>query len=524
MTTTAELLARCRIFAEFPPALLAELAAMASVEEVPAGRRVTTAGHAPDELVVVAAGRFRVESAGDEVAQLGVGDAIGEISLIDDGVASADAVALRPSLVVELPIASIRELLLQQSESLLGLAAILAERLRDRNRQPGPGSPRVVAVRGGPETGALIDALLAANPQARVADSDRRIWELEPDHLVLVDGERTDTLSDVELIVRGAGRPVPEQRSPRRLDLHLPGRPAQPLSPGASLSIAVDPSDPASVERLTRLAVGGAEALVLGGGGWRTSATLGVLEELDTAGFSYDLIVGVSAMSPTAVLVGHEEPFDEIMARAQRFAADIRLGRDLWPSSSSITTGRSLTGAARRACGDLRLEDLARPVLVGVSSVTTGRVLGVREGPAWRAVRASASLPAVFPPMPIGDELCVDGGVIDNLPVDLVNQTLPDPVVTAVSVGRPGDLDVGTFDEDGVVSRTRWPTTPSQVASLITACARSRADVAPCDHLIEPDIGDASLFDASQFEEALERGRRAGRAHVEHRRRATGAE
>ena len=118
--------------------------------------------------------------------------------------------------------------------------------------------------------------------------------------------------------------------------------------------------------------------------------------------------------------------------------------------------------------------------------------------------------------------MCVDGGVIDNLPIDLVNETLPDPAVTAISVGRPCDLDVGAFAADGVVSRSRRPTMPNQLVNLLTSFVRKRSDLAPCDHLIEPDVGDASLFDASQFAEAMERGRQAGRDHLARRRPAGG--
>ena len=350
MTTTVDLLARCRIFAEFPRPLLDELAALASVAEIPAGRQVTTAGQAPDKLIVVAAGRFRIESAGDEVAQLGVGDAIGEISLIDDGVASANAVALRPSLVVELPSRRSARSSCNRPRacsgwwrsSPSGYAWATDDRARARpglsqsGAGPRPGISSTPSWPPPPTPGSLT-------PSARSGNSNPTIWSSSMASGPMPCRHRAGGTNGPPDRSRSAFAPPP--RPP-------PGGPPRSAALAGSLVVGGGRPRPARDHR-TDDAAGGRT-----GRGprprWRRLADVGhprCPRGAARSGLEYDLVVGVSAMSPTAVLLGQGQPFDEIVARTHRFASDIRLGRDLWPSSSSITTGRSLTEAARRPAG-----------------------------------------------------------------------------------------------------------------------------------------------------------------------------
>ncbi len=245
---------------------------------------------------------------------------------------------------------------------------------------------------------------------------------------------------------------------------------------------------------------------------------MGVLAELETPGFGYDMFVGVSATSVSAVLLAQDRSAADVAERTMQFARRISLARDFGPTSYSFTTGRSLTAAARTSSGEVKLEHLRRPCRIGATSLTDGGLRGIAHGHAWKAIRASASLPIIFPPMRIDGELMVDGGVVDNVPTSLAYDVLPDPVVTAISANRTPAFDVTSVSNDGIAGRALLSGDRRQFLHLMTACLRPNSGSIVCDQLIEPAIGDSGLWDASQFDDGFEQGRIAGRTHVESQR------
>src|SRR6185312_9957174 len=72
--------------------------------------------------------------------------------------------------------------------------------------------------------------------------------------------------------------------------------------------------------------------------------------------------------------------------------------------------------------GDLRIEELTKPFFCVSSDLTTGRIHEHRAGRLWRALRASVALPGILPPVTYHGHLLVDGGVMNNLPVDVMRE------------------------------------------------------------------------------------------------------
>ena len=72
--------------------------------------------------------------------------------------------------------------------------------------------------------------------------------------------------------------------------------------------------------------------------------------------------------------------------------------------------------------GDVRIEELPKPFFCVSSDLTTGRIHEHRAGMLWRALRASVALPGILPPVTHHGHLLVDGGVMNNLPVDVMRE------------------------------------------------------------------------------------------------------
>ena len=100
---------------------------------------------------------------------------------------------------------------------------------------------------------------------------------------------------------------------------------------------------------------------------------------------------------------------------------------------------------SRKHFGDIKIEELAKPYFCVSSDLTTGRDHIHRTGLLWRALRASVALPGILPPVTAeGGHLLVDGGVMNNLPIDVMAQEARGPII-AVDVS--GEIDLHADDD-----------------------------------------------------------------------------
>jgi NTE family protein len=131
----------------------------------------------------------------------------------------------------------------------------------------------------------------------------------------------------------------------------------------------------------------------------------------------------------------------------------------------------------------------------------------------WKALRASAAIPGVFPPVRDGDRLLGDGAIVDRLPVGVMRDRHPQARVFAVDLATPTGLDARGHAEDGRVSWRRAlrpaPRTPGlgSVMGRIIEVTGSSGDLG--DVTIRPAIGELSLRNATR---AVDQAMAAGRA------------
>ncbi|OCA93083.1 patatin-like phospholipase family protein [Actinobaculum suis] len=177
-------------------------------------------------------------------------------------------------------------------------------------------------------------------------------------------------------------------------------------------------------------------ALVLGSGGARGWAHIGVIEELEARGHE---IVAVSGSSIGAVVGGAwaagklpelKEWITGLTKREVRKYYDWSLG------GPGLLRGEKITAAIAGVVGNPRIEDLRAPFTVVCVDLLTGREVWFQKGPLQPAIRASFSLPGIFWPVRVGDRILVDGGVLNPLPVEPVLPTDFDAVV-AVNLRGP---------------------------------------------------------------------------------------
>jgi NTE family protein len=184
----------------------------------------------------------------------------------------------------------------------------------------------------------------------------------------------------------------------------------------------VVPSESADMARLARLLTGKAIGLVLSGGGARGFAHIGVIRALHERGIPIDYLGGTSMGA--VIAAQHALGWDgQTMAR---------INREEWPRCEpqknytlplvALNSARRMDQMLRRMFGDIEIENLPIKFFCVSTNLSKAAATIHRAGPLWKAVRASVSIPGIGPPAIENGEILVDGGLVDNLPVETMKK------------------------------------------------------------------------------------------------------
>lgn len=171
--------------------------------------------------------------------------------------------------------------------------------------------------------------------------------------------------------------------------------------------------------------------LVLGGGGSRGFAHIGVLQVLHREQIPIDFIVGTSMGAIAGVLYALGLAPDEIAAGMQQEINKANPSRPLNRLSLLTSTARQrrLQRLIEPAVGDRTFADLTIPVTVMAVDMLLGQEVEIREGPLLPTLLASCAVPGVFPPVEIDGRQLSDGGVIDSLATHVAVSQRADKII-----------------------------------------------------------------------------------------------
>ncbi|MFE1601085.1 patatin-like phospholipase family protein [Methylobacterium sp. ID0610] len=461
---------------------------------VVAGGRVLFEQDAPaDALYALVSGavgisaRDPVTGTPRPVARVRPPETVGEMALLSGEPRSATATALRDSYLLRLSKAAFDDLVAHHPATMLYFARLLATRLRSASAPQRIATPLTFAVIGvtqGVTAAAFAEAFAAALPGRSAMlpqwpqDADEtwfhvlesahdqvvyaaeapgtawaRLCLRRADHVLLLAGPAQPACADL------AGRiamPVPgwtrqdlvvvtaaDARSPGPLDAEVTALPVS-LRLQARAGLAAD------VARIARIAGGRARGLVLGGGGARGFAHLGVMRALAEAGIAVDLVAGTSMGAITGASLAMGWDPEEIAAHTVAAFVETSPLNDYTLPLTALTRGVKVDRRLAQHFGETRIEDLRLPFFCVSSNLTTGAAMVHREGPLALALRASIAIPGLLPPVLDAAGVLVDGGVMNNLPADLM-AALGRGAVLAVDVAS--DLALETMPRRGLRGR-----------------------------------------------------------------------
>jgi NTE family protein len=236
--------------------------------------------------------------------------------------------------------------------------------------------------------------------------------------------------------------------------------------------------------------------LALGGGAVRGAAHIGVLQVLEREGIVPDIVVGTSVGAAIGAAYAAGVSTSEI-SRLFHTARWHRLARLAWPNRLSLLDTAPLEALIQASIGVPMFEQLPRCFAAVACDILTGERVVLQTGLLARAVCASAAIPGLFPPVELDDRLLVDGGVVDNLPVDVARELGADYVIAVdlfpppTGKQRPANLFEVLIGAGALWSRANHP------------------DPATIECYILPDIGDYLLWDFNAVPELEAHGRAA---------------
>jgi NTE family protein len=237
-------------------------------------------------------------------------------------------------------------------------------------------------------------------------------------------------------------------------------------------------------------------ALVLGGGGARGLAHLGVLEVLEREQIPVAALAGTSMGGLIGALWAAGVSLADVEDELRRLSEPLELLKlvDLVISRSGVSVrgARIYDLLTEMLGGELRFEDLQVPLALTAADLDSGRAVVLREGPLVDAVRATISFPGIFQPVAHAGLRLIDGGVLDNLPVAAARALGPRPVVAvdvvpAFRANQPGSDPVEPPLQPELLPGFLQDL--GQVAMMaIAEMTALRLEQSPADLLLRPSI------------------------------------
>lgn len=563
-------LSASNVFGGLEPSILRDLAEALDIETAEGGRLILREGEVAESMLIVVGGRLRVSRSDADGSlrlynEVSPGETVGEAGMILRQRRFADVAALRDSTIAVLRRGRFEELLKRHPVALNRVfAQAIYQHLRHApqcDRKKRAYSFVVVPVHLRSMTVDFAASLTAAFadlgkarlvdgangedlvPDALEAQFDFLIFQTDwtdreqarracrqADQIIFVAAENESAeLGEVEREL--AEEPGFKMKRKHLALLHdfaarVPGNTARwkagrqiervyPLRTGSRPDFS----------RLARFLTGRAVGVVLGGGGARGFAHLGVLRALAESHIPVDVIGGNSMGALIGAQFASGLDLEEIRERTVRFAL---AGERLTLPVISLLSGRRLERDLRRMFGEQLIEQLWCPYFAAACNLSRACTEVQDSGPIWRAVLASNSPAGLLPPVLRDGDLLVDGAILDNVPVGAMRSRLGIPLeqrrgngtIIAIDVDVQVDMSVQRELTRLSVRETikRYFSTSEAAcpgigdilyrASHIGGLHQRARTVAMTDHYLEPPVAGIPLLAYRRAAEIAEIGYR----------------
>ncbi len=533
---------------EFEPGVWEKLLPAIQWKQLAAGETLFREGEEGDAMYVVVSGRLRAtrEEDGESrtIGDIGRGETVGEIALLTGEPRSASVHALRDCVLAGLDQPTFNELSRACPQTVIHVAKVQFERIQRANRPRSLEKQRlsimVLSADPGCDAGPIAEklheeitarghrAILAKAQSAPLGDGgDRRhrlaIWlneqEAAATHLVLAGDPHDEewnrqclrSADAVMILVRPGRIPaLPADLLPKSLrrilmvlhpDGSVPPRgTAEAMTAcGADSRFHLRESSRQDWSRLGRWLTGRAVGIAFAGGGARSFAHLGVIKALHEHGVPLDTAAGTSLGAIVASGISLDLDLEDLMGRFRIMVKTNPTKRDyLLIPKTSLLSGRKLDRLLPQLLPDMAIEDCWKGFACVSANLTNPSAHVHRSGSLIRALRSTVSIPGVFPPVATGTgDLLVDGGVVNNLPADVLRDFGAGRIIACDQGGNaPGGNQPDRPNAIGIIMRS----------VILHSRISGRAWRTDADLYFDSPVGGIGLLEWDKFDEAVRRG------------------
>ena len=544
-------------FSDLGESALAEMAEACQYVELSRGETLFEEGEKAESFYILAYGRLGVWSGRRRITAVQPKECVGEVALLRDRNRTETVKAERDCLLLQLTKKSFESLLENYPKAMLRVALHVTDRLAGAYVQTAkpPQSIAIVPMTTHPEferfCRALQESLNKKHPTFLALPSDRLpgidwFTEAEQNHGIVLYQCRRGLCEWSERCLRQADRVmiVGVEADPQPPGVHeqywsgLHKRDSKLLlvllgfgKAKRSSKWLADRQDVQvhhlewnkSPDRIARFINREAFGLILGGGGARGLAHLGVFHALEEQGIKPDLVAGTSMGGFCASLLASGRTAAEVERDLRWVWIDAGPFLDFTFPLYSLVSGDRVRGRLIRLFGQRHIEDLDIPFFCMTADITNAQSVVHDRGLLYRWLAVGMSIPGVAPPYPDNGRLLLDGGLLNNLPVDVASEAGCGEIL-AINVDPKEEMAIRDEDFEGSMTRQLWrklagtTTAPHIVETMIRVTTLTNAAAIGrmrhlIDHYVQPDTDRFGLFDFHMADDIIKSGYEAMMAY-----------
>lgn len=264
-------------------------------------------------------------------------------------------------------------------------------------------------------------------------------------------------------------------------------------------------------------------SLVIGSGGVKCAAAIGLWQVLQEADIQVDSVVGCSGGSMYGALIANDLSGEQMLEWSsllwtkdvmQGYTESLKASKDgslRFTERSGLVDDSFLNNNLQKVYGEWNFSDLKLPLKVVATDFLTGEKVTLSEGNVFDAIRASVAIPIIFPPWEVDGRLLIDGAASDPLPIDVAIQDGADIII---AMGFTLDFRARFRSMTAVQEHLNSIYMNNILTSTYSFYNLAHhAEIFP---VIPEFDGSVSMFDVDKLPDVVERGEQAARKQLPH--------
>jgi len=280
------------------------------------------------------------------------------------------------------------------------------------------------------------------------------------------------------------------------------------------------------IARFLRIMSDTSNGLVLSGGGAKGHAHVGIYQALEESEIPIDYVGGTSIGSIMAgfIAMGYNAQRLHDEARSVFMSNPTPSSEYNWLPVFCLISGQKLQGLLEHYFGDIQIEDLWLPFYCISSNLTNAKMHIHESGSLAKAIRASISLPGIFPPAIHEKSLLVDGAIFNNFPIDvMVEKSVGNIIAVSLNSDTEQEVDFQSFPNRGKYlwnklrggKDKKLNNIPNMMhtlvqSTLVNSDALARTWRSSIDLFFNPDVTQFGLMDWKSFDKIAGEGYKHG--------------